>query len=113
MPPTDEVDGAALMRHAAALARWVKLSGTQEEAESLAYVQAQLGALGFRTEVLPHLAYISLPGPASVVVGNQAMRAITHSFSRPSPPEGLTAELVDAGAPDLRGRIVLMDGIAT
>ena len=52
MAPSSEVDAGALMRHAAAFARWVKLSGTDEEAESLGYVQEQLETFGFRTELL-------------------------------------------------------------
>ena len=62
MAPSSEIDGGALMRHAAAFAQWVKLSGTAEEAESLRYVQEQLDGLGFQTELIHHPAYISLPG---------------------------------------------------
>src|SRR3954453_21803323 len=103
--PSSDVNGGALMRHAAAFAQWVKLSGTAEEAESLRYVQEQLDGLGFRTELIRHPAYISLPGPASVVIGNQEVRAITQSFSRPSPAGGLSAELADGWDGDVRGRI--------
>src|SRR5262249_7875542 len=49
------------------------------------------------------------------------LKSITHSFSRPSPPGGLTAALVDLGdgtaedfaRADCRGKIVLVDGIAS
>jgi hypothetical protein len=116
----DAVDGDALMRHVHTFARWEKLSGSAGEADSLRYIQGELDALGFRTRVLTHDAYISLPGRSLVQVDNAALRSITHSFSRAS-PDGVRGELVHVGAGndadfagrDLRGCIVLVDGIAT
>lgn len=115
----DAVDGVALMRHIDAFARWEKLSGSPGEAESLRYIRGELDALGFRTELLTHDAYISLPGRSVVQVDNQTLRSITHSFSIAS--EGVSGELVyvgsggdaDFAARDVRGCIVLVDGIAT
>lgn len=117
----DLVEGARLMAHTGALARYVKLSGTPEEAESLNYVRARMAEYGYRTETLHHDAYISLPGAASVEVDNRVVTAITHSFSQSSPAGGLAGTLVDVGAGedadfakcDLRGCILLVDGIAT
>ena len=116
----DAVDGGALMRHVGVFAQWEKLSGSAGEADSLRYIQAQLDALGFRTRLLSHDAYISLPGRSLVQVDNTALRSITHSFSRAS-ADGVRGELVHVGAGgdadfagrDLRGCIVLVDGIAT
>ncbi len=115
------VDGAALMRHMREFARWTKLSGTPDEMQSLHYVQSELDRAGYRTAVLSHDAYISLPGRARVELDGASLRCITHSFSLPSPAGGLAAELVDVGdgteadfaARDVRGRIVLVDGIAS
>lgn len=104
------------MASCVAFARHIKLSGTGPERASLQWVQAALDDLGFRTILLTHDAYISLPGPARVVVDGQDVPAITHSFSRPSQPGGLTAQLVDLGDracnASLRGCIALVDGIA-
>ncbi len=111
--PCAEVSGDELMAHVRSFARHVKLSGTPEEAESLRYVAQQLRTFGFETKLLQHDAYISLPGPAKVEVAGETLAAITHSFSQPAQPGGLTAELVDTEATDWRGRIVLVDGIAT
>ena len=116
----DAVDGGALMRHVGVFAQWEKLSGSAGEADSLRTIQAQLDALGFRTRLLSHDAYISLPGRSLVQVDNTALRSITHSFSRAS-SDGVRGELVYVGAGgdgdfagcDLRGCIVLVDGIAT
>ena len=115
------VDGAALMRHMREFARWTKLSGTPEEMHSLRYAQGQLDGFGFRTAVLLHDAYISLPGRSRVEIDEQEKRSITHSFSRPSPGGGLTELVVDVGGgseadfagKDVRGRIVLAEGIAS
>ncbi|HTU55835.1 MAG TPA: M28 family peptidase [Acetobacteraceae bacterium] len=115
------VDGAVLMRHMQGFARWIKLSGTDDEMQSLEAVRASLAGYGLSTTILRHDALISLPGRSRVAFGNATPPSITHSFSRSSPPEGVTAALVDVGegtaaefaAVDARGRIVLVDGIAS
>ena len=121
MELVEQVSGERLMGHCAGFARYEKLSGSGAELKSLGEVEAALAGAGFRTTLLMHDAYISLPGPASVVADGAALTAITHSFSRPSPAGGLTARLLDLGAggdaafarDDLRGAIVLVDGIAS
>ncbi|MFM7418132.1 MAG: aminopeptidase, partial [Alphaproteobacteria bacterium] len=68
-----------------------------------------------------HDAYISLPGTASVRVAGKPTKAITQSFSCPSPPGGISGLPVyvghgteeDFASKDLRGRILLMEGMAT
>jgi hypothetical protein len=115
------VDRSSLMGHMGEFARWVKLSGTPDELTSLHYVQRRLDEFGYRTELLHHDAYISLPGQARVDVDNQTLTSITHSFSRASPPEGITARAVyvgdgtaaDFARVDARGAIVLTEGIAS
>ncbi len=118
---TAAVDGGRLMGHCEEFAKRVKLSGTPEEKESFLYLQRCLQSYGYRAELLEHDAYISLPGASHVEVAGKRLTSITHSFSLPSPAGGLTAELVDLGdgAPqdfagkDCRGRIVLVNGIAS
>ncbi len=117
----DAVDASVLMGHMDEFARWVKLSGTPDELTSLKYVQGRLDEFGYRTELLHHDAYISLPGRSRVDVDNQTLSSITHSFSRPSPAEGMTGRLVyvgdgaaeDFSQHDVRGAIVLTEGIAS
>lgn len=117
----DAVDRTVLMRHVEEFARRVKLSGTPDELASLGYVRRCLDEFGYDTTLLQHEAYISLPGRARVDVDNATLASITHSFSRPSPPEGLTARVVSVGdgaaadyaGKDVRGAIVLTDGIAS
>jgi hypothetical protein len=117
----DAVDGTVLMGHVRELARWVKLSGTADELNSLRYFEDRMAEYGYRTELLLHDAYISLPGAARVDVDNQALPSITHSFSRSSPEGGVSGKLVyvgdgeeaDFAGRDLRGAIVLTEGIAS
>ena len=118
---TDAVSGPAMMADLREIARRVKLSGTAEEREALDFVRSRMDAYGFRTAVLTHDAYISLPGDCSVTVDGRALEAITHSFSLPSPEGGLRGVPVHLGAGtdadfagrDVAGRIVLLDGMAT
>ncbi|MET0748219.1 MAG: M28 family peptidase [Rhizobium sp.] len=113
-------DTTRLMAHIGEFAKRIKLSGTPEELESFLYLQAQMQAYGFRTELLSHDAYISLPGRARVEVDGVSIRCITHSMSASSPAGGITAELIHLGegtaadfaAHDVAGKIVLIDGIA-
>ncbi|MBV8450054.1 MAG: M28 family peptidase [Hyphomicrobiales bacterium] len=115
------VSGKELMRHCAEFAKRVKLSGTPEELESFRYLKSCLDGYGYRTELLSHDAYISLPGDARVEIDGRELECITHSFSRPSPKGGLNAPIVDLGEgsaedfarTDCRGKIVLVDGIAS
>jgi hypothetical protein len=115
------VDGGVLMRHCEEFAKRVKLSGTAEERASFLYLQKCMAAYGFRTELIDHDAYISLPGASRVAAGGVTYKSITHSFSRPSPAGGLTAALVDLGdgtaedfaRADCRHKIVLVNGIAS
>lgn len=119
-PPVDEVAAARLMADCTAFARHQKLSGSPEELESMGCVQAQLDAAGYRTSIVLHDAFISLPGTAGVEADGAALEAITHSFSRPSPRQGLSAPLVylgdgteaDFARHDVKGAIVLVEGIA-
>lgn len=117
---TASVDAGPMFQHLEAFAKRIKLSGTPEELESFRYLRTVLQGYGYGTELLRHEAYISLPGRARIVIGNDTPDCITHSFSRPSPAAGLTAPVVYAGvgrpedfaAIDARGRIVLLEGIA-
>src|SRR4051812_18476480 len=116
------VSADELMAFTAQVAAEVRLSGSPEELRALRLAESQLAAWGFRTRLLAHDAYISLPGAARLeVAGLGELECITHSFAVSTSPSGLVAELidVDAGAeadwaqPQVRGRIALVDGLAT
>ena len=115
------VDGAVLMGHCEEFAKRVKLSGSTEEKESFRYLEKCMKDYGFRTALIEHDAYISLPGAARVEADGKTLKSITHSFSRPAPAGGLTAPLIDLGdgaaqdfaRAECRGKIVLVNGIAS
>jgi hypothetical protein len=115
------VDREVLMRHMREFARRVKLSGTAEELESFRYLQSCLEGYGYRTRLLSHDAYISLPGGSRVEVDGREISSITHSMSAATSGDGISAELVYAGegnavsiqGQDLCGKILLVEGIAT
>lgn len=116
-----ELDTERLMRHVEVIGGYEKHAGTPSELESLGYVERELKSYGFKTDLILHEAYVSLPGPASLSVEGEAIACITHSFSRPSGPDGLEAEVVYVGSSrpddfagvDATGRIALVDGIAS
>lgn len=118
--PATSVDGSEMMGNLREMARWVKLSGTAEEREAFGFLEKRMREYGFRTNLILHDAYISLPGKAQVLVDEKAVGCITHSFSRPSPKGGLLGVPVYVGAgtaqdfakADVKGRIVLIEGMA-
>src|SRR5579862_7071184 len=109
------VSAPVLMRHLEEFALRVKLSGTDEELESFRYLQRCLDGYGYQTALLSHDAYISLPGAARLEwtagADRGVMRSITHSFSCSSPAGGTRGRVV-LERDDVRGRIVLIDGMA-
>ena len=120
-PALDSVDAARMMRQLTHIAQYEKLSGSAQEAASLAYLRQLLDGYGYATSLLQHDAYISLPGAARVEVDGRSLTAITHSMARPAPAGGLSAPLVYVGEGsaadfaeiDVTGCIVLAEGIAT
>lgn len=120
-PPVDLVSGAELMASCKVFAERMKLSGTADELASIRTIKARLDGFGYRTRLISHDAYISLPGAARAAVDGRDIEAITHSFSTVSPQSGLTAAMVYVGSggeadfagKELRGFVVLAEGIAS
>ncbi len=115
------VSGKEMMDNLRQIAQWVKLSGTAEEMEAIRFLEKRMQDYGYRTRVLMHDAYISLPGKAKVEVDGKSIPCITQSFSQNSPPGGLSGvpvyvghgEAKDFDGKDVKGRIVLCEGMAT
>jgi hypothetical protein len=112
------VSGAEMMANLREIARWVKLSGTAEEREAFGFLEARMQAYGFRTNLILHDAFISLPVKGTVTADGKALKAITQSFSQPGTVSGVPVYLghgteADFAANDVRGRIVLVEGMAT
>jgi hypothetical protein len=116
------VSADELMTHARTIAAWERESGSPGEALAFDYIEGCLKRLGLAVERREIEAYVSLPIEARIVLPDgTALPALTHSFSASTPPEGLEAELIDAGdgtPEDLvragaAGRIALIGGFAT
>ena len=114
------VSGERLMADTEAIARWVRLSGTEDELASFDYVEDVLRRM--EIEPIRHTgwAYISLPEGAELSLEGRDVPAITHSMAPDTPEGGLQLPLVyvgkgtkeDYSSRDVRGRIALIDGIA-
>src|SRR4029079_5065150 len=76
----------------------VRLSGSPEELRALRVAESQLAAGGFRTRLLAHDGYISLPGPARLeVAGLGELECITDSFAGRTPTARLVGGLIHVG----------------
>lgn len=88
----DELSRERLMEYTRGIARWVRLSGTDDERRAVDYVRDLLDGFGLETRVIEHPAYISLPGQASLQVlepERLAVECITHSMAASTPPGGV------------------------
>ncbi|NPV71873.1 MAG: M28 family peptidase [Firmicutes bacterium] len=112
-----EVSRDNLMEWTGKIATWVRLSGATGEAEAMNYVNGILKSFGYRTELLRHPAFISLPVSASLTIPSDPQaqfKCITHSFAKSTAKSGLSGELIYPKKGDcVRGKIVLVDGMAS
>ena len=114
------VSPSKLMDYTKHIARWVRTSGSEPEAQAFEYLETTLRGFGLDTHREQHDALISWPGAASLetaVMPHHRIECITHAFSAPTPPDGLEGEIVDLGtgefgAGSLHGKIGLVDGLA-
>lgn len=118
----DEVSSDDAMRHTAAIAQWVRLSGTEDERRAFDYIDGVLQGYGLTTTLYQPTCLVSLPLSGSLTIGEREFTpCITHAFSTSTPSGGVSGEIVYAGggsaeelaAAGATGRIVLTDGLAT
>ncbi len=117
---TEAVSADRLMADTEAIARWVRLSGTDDEAKSFDYVEDVLRELGLETTRYLGQGYISLPESAHLGVEGTEVHAITHSMVPDTPDGGLELPLIYVGrgtkaeysTREVQGKIALVDGIA-
>jgi hypothetical protein len=120
----DAVSTDRLMHATESIAQWERLSGTEDEKKAFDWIEAQLRDCGLEPIRYEHPALVSWPESATLTIttGDGATIEIpcaTHAFGLSTPEEGVSSMLVDAGsgsleeltAEDVRGRIVLVDGI--
>lgn len=118
----DEVSEANAMGHTAAIAQWVRLSGTEDERKAFDYISEQVSGFGLRAVLYEPTCLVSLPLSGSIVIEDEDFPlCITHAFSASTPESGVAGELVYAGdgsesallAAGAAGKIALTDGLAT
>ncbi len=112
-----------LMASTRAIARWVRMSGTPDEAKAFDWIEQRLREFGLETARYAHPGLVSWPESASLtVVAGRTEHTIpcgTHGFAASTPAGGLEGDLVYAGrgsedelrTAGVRGKIALVDGI--
>ena len=124
MTALDAVSQSQLTEFNRTIAKWTRLSGSQDERESAAYLEDRLRAFGYAAQTILHDAYISLPRAASLRITAPESRdlpCITHSMGIPTGGRAVTAELVYAGKGTAEeyakagaaGKMALVEGRAT
>ncbi len=117
-----EVQVDEAMANTAEIARWVRLSGTEDERKSFDFIDGKLKEYGLKTWFHEPTCLVSLPVSGSMAVGGeQPLTGITHAFSTSTPPAGVAGQLVYAGggseaellAAGAAGKVALTDGLAT
>jgi hypothetical protein len=118
-----KVDAQRLMQTTETIAQWERLSGSEDERKAFDFLQQELENLGFTCVRHHPVCLVSIPIRASLQIVGQpdSIPCITHSFSVPTPPDGLEIELTDAKSGSVadyqaaraRGKAVLLDGLAT
>ncbi|MDQ3228039.1 MAG: M28 family peptidase [Chloroflexota bacterium] len=117
------VSASELYRHLREVAADVRLSGSPEEARVFDYIRDQLEPLGFQVDRFESEALIGYPIHASLhLLGPEpsVISANGYSLSPGSGPDGVMGALVHVGTGmpvdyaglDVRGKIVLSDGLA-
>ncbi len=122
LPPVEQelraaVSGDTLLDYTRTIAQWVRLSGSEDEAKAFAYVAETCRGFGMRVVEHGVEALVSWPGRATLTtLGPEphAFPCITHAFATSTAADGIEGAVVDqdSGATDVRGAIVLSDGLA-
>ncbi len=119
----EQVSAERMLRFTEEIARWVRLSGSPEEREAFAYIAGQLKEWGFEIEEHAPTCLTSWPGAATLELlgpSPDTIPCITHAMGAPTPSEGVTLDLANAGPADepslarqpVSGRAAVCGGLA-
>ncbi len=117
----DEVSADSLREVNEGIARWVRMTGTEDERKAFDYIAEVLDGYGLETKLHLPTCLVSNPVAGELSVDGTEFTCITHSFSTATPTGGVAGLLVYAGggtdaelgAAEARGKIVLTDGLAS
>src|SRR5947209_10082723 len=94
----EAVSADELMASTRAIAQWVRLSGTEEEAKAFDWIENRLKEFGLETRRYAHPALVSWPESASLTLATSEsaleIPCATHAFATSTPDDGLEGELV-------------------
>ncbi|MGA8858060.1 MAG: M28 family peptidase [Candidatus Bathyarchaeia archaeon] len=118
-----EISPDNMMQHLHEIAKYVRMSGSNEETEALQYVKKTLTTYGFKVTEHRFDAYIGEPKSAELLILTPEMKKIngvTAALAPSTPASGTEAEVVDVGAGteaefarhDVRGKLVLVKELA-
>ena len=118
-----EISSDKLMHHVHAISKFVRMSGSVEELESLRYVKKVLANYGFKIAEYQAEAYIGEPKSAKLLTlapESKEIGGVTAALAPSTPPAGTEAEVVYVGAGSeeefakkaVRGKIVLVKELA-
>ena len=119
---SDAVDQERLMAHTAAIAQYVRLSGSEDERKAFTYIAEQLESFGLSTRWHTPTCLVSLPRSGSMTVDGATLEpCITHAFGTSTADGGVSGDVVYAGRGGLddlhkanaAGKLALTDGLAT
>jgi len=112
---TDEVSVDHMFEVASGLAKWERLSGSEEEYEAFLWLEKQYKEYGYETRLIKHDAYISLPVSCTFAVNGKEIHAQTHSMVPSKHAEGELVYCKNIGeirSMDCAGKLILMKGRA-
>jgi len=118
-----EVSSELLMQHTNEIAKYVRISGTEDEAKSLEYVKKTLQSYGFKVHEYFADAYIGYPEFAWLDITEPETRKIegaSASLATSTPTNGIEGEIVYLGVGDeeafskkpVQGKLALLEGLA-
>lgn len=114
-----EVSESLLVQYTAEIARWVRISGSSEEANALGFVKRVLKEYGYDVQEFAFESLVGYPESAELTVLSPA--DVNFSGTAPAlalPTSGVCADLVYAGGIeglkglDINGKIVVLDGFS-
>ena len=119
----EEISSDNLIQHLREIARYVRMSGSEEETKALQYVKKTLTTYGFRVREYRFDAYIGEPKSAELHIltpETKEIVGVTAALAPSTPQSGVEAEIVDVGAgteaefakQDVRGKLALVKELA-